>query len=727
MAVLTDICRIGWFKPGGDEWMCFTKRFIVPAEPAYSELKLTSDGVCAVWINGEFVEGHIGRMPNRVLRVELTRFLQKGENDIRLLCGSHYFQKSAVEIFSRRGAWFSDVAAELTVQTAEGNVRVVTNGEWTCSSDLGTAPAEVLSEINTADYDRFWRHAALYGDGRSDVVPSQILHTAGDEYAEYLSEGNGESLVPRVIREDGAGTLYDFGRVEVGYVVLSCESDFDFEAELLFDYTESPDDFLPEAKRRRTIADLAVRRGMKAGGDSVQLVRRRACRYLLVRVPAGVRITGCSMKKSVLPAAHKGWFSCSDPLLNRIWRVSLHTLEVNKHQEYESCPRNEMKFFSGDGVVAALTDYYAFGERTLADASLACTELAEAVGIRHDPHSRNDGLWDYPALRILMAYHHYLFFGDVEFVRHYWKDLTDCLIWLIGKAGADGLIYQYPMYFDVFFSQSDSVDYTSSFDRLGRKTYLNALYYECLRVMSELADKTGDSRGAEWRRLSEEVRQSVNQLLWDDDKGAYVDDCFPGVVIQDANVFAVLTGLAPDDRTDRALDTLRRSNHSPHGCRLFDSGMEHTRKGRQTISPLMCAYEAQARFLRGDAAQALDLIRRCWGTMLDKGAGTFWEFAPDDPVKRWEVPSHAWSAGPGYLLPAYACGIRPAAPGFAKLLFAPSGALDDFSCVVPTPRGYVAARCRTENARKSYVLTLPDSVPAEVNVAPEDTVQIIRY
>ena len=39
----------------------------------------------------------------------------------------------------------------------------------------------------------------------------------------------------------------------------------------------------------------------------------------------------------------------------------------------------------------------------------------------------------------------------------------------------------------------------------------------------------------------------------------------------------------------------------------------------------------------------------------------------------------------------------------------------------------LAARCRTENARKSYVLTLPDSVPAEVNVAPEDTVQIIRY
>ena len=59
--------------------------------------------------------------------------------------------------------------------------------------------------------------------------------------------------------------------------------------------------------------------------------------------------------------------------------------------------------------------------------------------------------------------------------------------------------------------------------------------------------------------------------------------------------------------------------------------------------------------------------------------------------------------------------------------FAPSGALDDFNCVVPTPRGYVAARCRTENARKSYVLTLPDSVPAEVNVDHEDTVQIIRY
>ena len=37
--------------------------------------------------------------------------------------------------------------------------------------------------------------------------------------------------------------------------------------------------------------------------------------------------------------------------------------------------------------MAALTDCCAFGERTLADASLACMELAAVVGIRHDPHS----------------------------------------------------------------------------------------------------------------------------------------------------------------------------------------------------------------------------------------------------------------------------------------------------------------------------------------------------
>ena len=63
---LTPICRIGSTKPVGDEWASYSKKIVVDGAVEYATLELESDGVCGMYLNGEFIEGHMGRMPGRV-------------------------------------------------------------------------------------------------------------------------------------------------------------------------------------------------------------------------------------------------------------------------------------------------------------------------------------------------------------------------------------------------------------------------------------------------------------------------------------------------------------------------------------------------------------------------------------------------------------------------------------------------------------------------------------
>jgi alpha-L-rhamnosidase len=194
---------------------------------------------------------------------------------------------------------------------------------------------------------------------------------------------------------------------------------------------------------------------------------------------------------------------------------------------------------------------------------------------------------------------------------------------------------------------------------------------------------------------------------------------------QDGNALALLFGLAEGERAERVMDTLKRENWSPYGSAMMSapSRAKDTRDGVYTISPPFCTYEAEARFLLGDDENALQLIKNCWGTMIRKGAKTFWEYAPNHPADCWQYRAHAWSAGCTYLLSAYVLGIRPQKAGYDKVLFRPSAQLDSFQGVVPTPRGEIAVSCRG----KDYTLAIPRGLLLKAELPEGTDLNIIEY
>lgn len=742
MQNLTSIGWIGHVKQAGDEWTFYTKKFTLAEAPSYAVLRADSYGVAGISINGQFLEGTGGRYANRILCAECTSLLHPGENEISIKLGSHFYQDSGKKIWDRRRSWFSAVAAELRI-TGKTEQLVVTDESWICTADDGVCQADRFSDVTQADYDRFWKAAAVYREYKEPRIPQAVIDTVGEDYRSYVKAAHVVFTEPvRVIR-DGMDEacpymIYDFDRIQVGYIELEYEASGDGTVRLELDFTEDVTDFNEESGGPWQMTQrLAVTEKVQKGTHTLRFTHRRGGRYVKIQFSEetkAVRIIRLRFRLSMLPSEQEGWFRCSESLLNEAWEMGKYTLLVNKHQEYESCPRSEMKFFSGDGIIDALIDYYAFGDDALVDASLAITEIACNSGIQPNIYDRNTSLWDYPAWRIVMIYNQYRYYGDLELVRKYFDEMVLNTQWMIQKMNRYGLIYQYPLFGGGIYCDSGTVEYTCSKDRLGEKPYLNALLYESLRCMGELGALLGDPRSGEWSSLAQKVKTAINERLWDEEAQAYLDTYDRSYVPQDGNALAVLFGIADEERGRKAMDTLCRENWSPYGSAILSKempmdaeGNEHTRCGVKTISPAACMYEAEARFLSDDPQSALDLMRRCWGTMIRKGARTFWEFAPNNGTDRWIIPSHAWSGGCTYLLSAYVLGIRPGKPGYETLLFKPYNGFEEFRGVVPNAKGLVAVKCETVAGRKRYTLCVPADMELEIAVAEQDEVKILRY
>ena len=738
---LTNIGRIGIIKRCGNEWMTFVKKINVDAEIEKAVIKLDSRGVCGAYVNGEYVEGNTGRYPNRITSAECTSKLKKGENEIRLVLGGHYYQPINNMIRGRAGAQFSFIAAELTIVAGGTTQTLVTDEGWECISDDGQTKPICFSEVTVAEYNRFWLSAALIPEYKAIQCPGAVAEVAGEGYTKYISQPWMEYKTPEkilstnmtvdgedlVATEDASYVVYDFGRLYVGYLTLEYETEQGGIVHALFDYSENVVDFETDARYYQTVKRLGVRKAVELGKSKVFLHRRRACRFMKLEFDCKVRLKKVYFKLSMTPSKQLGWFNCEDQLFNKMWEVGKYTLHINKHQEYESCPRNEMKYFSGDGIVDALIDYYAFGDDSLTYSSLSLTEPGICGGLVPDKLDRNVALTDYPSWRIISAYNQYLYSGDKYFVEQYFDELADCLDWLIGKMNSSYMIYQYPGFYDAFYVASDAVEFTCSSDRLGEKPLINALLYKSLLCMSEFAELVGDSRKEKWVALAEKVYEAFNERLWDNTVEAYVDTYDTSYIPHDGNALALLFGLAKGERAEKVKEALCKHLWTPYGSGLLSIPVAHTRDGSKTLSPAMNMHEAEARFLNDDPDGAVELMRRCWGTMLNKGAETFWEFAPTNGEDRWPIPAHAWSGGCTYLLGAYVLGIKPAKPGYEAVSFKPYAGFECYQGVVPTCKGLVAVNCHTENGRKIYNLAVPEGVEVEIHVRPEDEVTVTNY
>jgi alpha-L-rhamnosidase len=236
-------------------------------------------------------------------------------------------------------------------------------------------------------------------------------------------------------------------------------------------------------------------------------------------------------------------------------------------------------------------------------------------------------------------------------------------------------------------------------------TVVNGFYYHNMIIMAkfaELLNKPNEALDFEYRAAR--VKKSINDKLFDEERGYYVDGVGTDHASLHANMILLAFDVVPESRVR--------------------SVVEHVKSRGMACSVYGAQYLMEALYKAGEAEYALELMTathdRSWYNMIKVGSTITME-AWDMKYKSNADWNHAWGAAPANIIPRKMWGIQPGKPGFELVSIKPQlASLQHSSIVVPTIKGQIKGDYKYINDRlQTYQITIPGNVVAEFFVHAE--------
>lgn len=387
---------------------------------------------------------------------------------------------------------------------------------------------------------------------------------------------------------------------------------------------------------------------------------------------------------------YQGSFSCSDPLLNRIWDVGAYTVHLNMQEYIWDGIKRDRLVWVGDMHPETLTIRTVFG----ADASVAGS--LDFIRKETPLPGWMNGMASYTMWYAVIVYDWFLYTGDRAWLKNQEaylegisRQLTDC----IGADGKDTV------------TEGRFLDWPSSDKPEAVDAGVQALH----RLAADRLHKLFLILGKQ--ELAERCERDVERL-----------GRFPVASggSKQAAALLVLAGLREAGEMNREILSVG---------------------GAQGMSTFMGYYILTARGMAGDYEGCLSCIRDYWGGMLKLGATTFWEdfdinwMEAAAPIDRLPAAGetdvhgtygaycykgyrhslcHGWASGVTPWLTENILGVRIVKPGCRVLEIKPHlGDLSWAKGTFPTPMGIVHI---SHKKRKDGSVETKIKAPAGVTV-----------
>ena len=403
-------------------------------------------------------------------------------------------------------------------------------------------------------------------------------------------------------------------------------------------------------------------------------------------------------------------FACADPLLERIHRTGLRTVDLCALDAYVDCPTREQRAWTGDSVVHQMVDLVANPDWSTARwhpelAAMARSDGMLAMAPASDFWSDDRTFIPDWSLHWVRSLHNlYRYTGDRELVGDLLPVAERTVRWFEAYLGADGLLH------DV--SGWVLLDWASVYAS-GTSSTLNALWARALEDLADIAHWLGNDGTAAWATTRYAAVRDAFDVFYDPERAVYVDHVVDGVqrpeAAQHGGAAALAAGLVPVDRTDAVVARLTDRSRLVRHSWVMDSvtveggatGFVHLVTGYPEpvwdVTHEMVEAEPFFRYVLHDGlarAGRADLVAdlcRDWQVFLDAGETTW----PECWVGGTRC--HGWSSTPTRDLIVHTLGITPAEPGYAAVRVAPAlGDLGWARATVPTPHGPVTVEARAD-------------------------------
>jgi hypothetical protein len=557
------------------------------------------------------------------------------------------------------------------------------------------------------------------GCATSQVTARDATRQTGPELLQnrqnLLHGGSGFCLVQPQSGQD-VHLVLDFGREYIGHIELALDAPADTVVDV--QGFELIDD--------GGIAWMHVHNGFRyicRDGDQTFLSHyRRGFRYLsltLRHFSRPVRIHQICCNQTTYPIEEKGDFSCSDELLNKIYRMSLDTAELCMLDSYVDCPGHEQNFWVGDARITALINLLNIGATDLNQSFIRIV----GQSLREDwvkTYWPNDirylegrylpiaafpnypegclPMWTFQWL--LQIWEHYWYVGDLADLAENFA-FVEATIQNCRRLTNERGLFDMPGAWNLIeWGNNDLSPY-------GEATANNVLLIQCLRRAADMAEALARPELAREYRIEAGHRlAAVNLYCWDETRRAYVDTVrdewsfcrylrfavtkkMPLLTYDQyiscrrisvqSNTLALLTGCVPAERladVRRIAETVASGHYvsgAPSQRTIGTPGEQEAPGGIVAVgSPFFLFFSLGALYQNGQPDLALKIMRRDWADMIASGSNTCWETFKSDTGHWTRSIAHAWAAAPAFYLPAEILGIQPLEPGYRTFSINPN-------------------------------------------------------
>lgn len=293
----------------------------------------------------------------------------------------------------------------------------------------------------------------------------------------------------------------------------------------------------------------------------------RAFRYVRLTIDASGCSTPVTVKSLTYRSTHypldiQTTIETSDPLLRRLWDISLNTLRNCMHETYEDCPFYEQNQFAMDTRSMVLLTYLVSRDDRLPRKAIHefyASRRDDGLVEAHFPcPGRTVAIPTFSLFWCLMVSDHMEHVGDEALVRRYMGGVDgvldyfdrhiDAATGLVGAFGAES--WAFVDWADGWFTPGKGflgVAVPPAYFRTGAATYHTLVYAYALAKASELCVFLGRRDTArEYLGRRDALVRAVRALCFDAEMGLYLDGpgAGRGEVSQHVQIFAVLSGCA---------------------------------------------------------------------------------------------------------------------------------------------------------------------------------------
>ncbi len=394
---------------------------------------------------------------------------------------------------------------------------------------------------------------------------------------------------------------------------------------------------------------------------------------------------------SAYPVDRKATFESPDAELAKILEIGWRTHRLCQNETYFDTPQYEQLAYAGDGRLEALiTLTNMWDDRIVRNHIEQFWYSARPEGLIQDRYPSREPQYipSYGLDWVRTLHDYYMYRDDPEFLRKFLPVSRSILDWYARRLDGKHLLHRLSW-------TDEQYDGPQDFAENGPEARNQLEFILALQDAQELESALGSAAVAErYGSLVPLLKEAAVKAFWLPDKGLLARNRDRKDFDQHSNVLGVLSEVIPPAYWKSAVQyTTEHFSELPR--------VEQEKSG---FFFYYFRHEAMEKAGLGDNfLKVLDPWRR----QMDAGFTTWGE----SDVLELRSDSHDWSSAPNVQVFTLLCGIRPAAPGYRKVVIRPHlNGLPWVRAKVPHPQGEINLNLKAIGGGIKAEVTLPETV-----------------